>query len=156
MTAFCHCADCQKQSGGAFSVNVLVPNDQIEIAGKTLTQYEITGTSGQKVTRNFCNRCGSPLTTVLDAFGGLAAIKAGTLDDSSWVKPGIEIWCDSAQPWGVVGDGLQKAPQNPEPRLPGLAPSAPAAGPSASLPAAGLGPGLTLDVESHKVIHIQS
>ncbi len=113
MIAVCHCADCQKQSGGAFSVNVLVPNDQIAIGGKTLTRYEVNGTSGKNVTRNFCNRCGSPLTTVLEGFGGLAAIKAGTLDDSSWVKPGIQIWCDSVQPWGEWADDLQKAPQNP-------------------------------------------
>ena len=46
-------------------------------------------------------------------FGGLAAIKAGTLDNSSWVKPGIQIWCDSAQPWGVLTDDLKEAAQNP-------------------------------------------
>ncbi len=113
MIAVCHCADCQKQSGGPFSVNVLVPGDQVEMGGETLTQYKINGASGQNVTRNFCNRCGSPLSTVLEAFGGLAAIKAGTLDDSSWVKPTIQIWCDSSQPWSVVADDLQKAPQNP-------------------------------------------
>ena len=113
MIAVCHCVDCQKQSGGAFSVNVLVPNDQVEMVGETLTQYKINGASVQNVTRNFCNRCGSPISTVLDAFGGLAAIKSGTLDDSSWVKPSIQIWCDSAQPWGVLADDLQKAPQNP-------------------------------------------
>ncbi len=113
MIAVCHCVDCQKQSGGAFSVNVLVPNDQLEMVGETLTQYKINGASGQNVTRNFCNRCGSPISTVLDAFGGLAAIKSGTLDDRSWVKPTIQIWCDSAQPWGVLAGDLQKAPQNP-------------------------------------------
>lgn len=113
MIAVCHCTDCQKQNGTAFSVNVLVPNDQIEIGGETLTQYETTGTSGKKVLRSFCNRCGSPLTTLFEGFGGLAAIKVGTLDDNSWVKPGVQIWCDSIQPWGVVADDLKKAPQNP-------------------------------------------
>ena len=113
MIAVCHCADCQKQSGSPFSVNVLVPGDQVEMAGETLTQYKVNGTSGQNVTRNFCNRCGSPLSTVLDAFGGLAAIKSGTLDDSSWVEPTIQIWCDSSRSWGVLADDLKKAPQNP-------------------------------------------
>ena len=113
MIAVCHCTDCQKQNGTAFSVNVLVPYDQIEISGETLTQYESAGTSGKKVLRNFCNRCGSPLATLFEGFGGLAAIKVGTLDDSSWVKPGVQIWCDSLQPWGVVADDLKKAPQNP-------------------------------------------
>lgn len=29
----------------------------------------------------------------------LAFIKAGTLDDRSWLVPEMEAWCDSAQPW---------------------------------------------------------
>ncbi len=113
MIAVCHCTDCQKQNGTAFSVNVLVPFDQVEISGESLAQYESTGTSGQKVSRNFCSNCGSPLATLFEGFGGLAAIKVGTLDDNSWVKPGVQIWCDSLQPWGVVTDELDKAPKNP-------------------------------------------
>jgi len=113
MVAVCHCTDCQKQSGSAFSVNVLVPHGEIETTGDALSKFDIKGTTGQNVSRNFCNKCGSPLFNVLDAFGGLAAIKAGTLDDSSWVKPGIQIWCDSAQSWGVLTDDLKEAAQNP-------------------------------------------
>jgi hypothetical protein len=30
---------------------------------------------------------------------GLALIKAGTLDDPKWVKPTMEVYCSSAQPW---------------------------------------------------------
>lgn len=113
MIAVCHCPDCQRQTGTAFSVNVLVPNDQVEMSGPSLTQYVVKGDSGNTVTRNFCNKCGSPLSTVLDEFGGLAAIKSGTMKDSSWVKPNIQIWCDSAQSWGVLDDAIQKAPKNP-------------------------------------------
>ncbi len=113
MVAVCHCTDCQKQSGGAYFVNVGVPNESIAMAGDTLTRYDVVGASDQTVSRYFCNRCGWPLTTVPEAFGGLAVIKAGMLDDSSWVEPGIQIWCDSARSWGVLADGLQKAPRNP-------------------------------------------
>lgn len=113
MTAVCHCSDCQKQTGSPFSVNVLVPGDQVKMEGETLTQYVINGDSGQKVVRNFCNRCGSPLSTVLDAFDGLAAIKSGTLTDSSWVKPTIEIWCDAKQPWAEIDGSLPQADRNP-------------------------------------------
>lgn len=113
MMAVCHCTDCQKQSGSAFSINVLVPRDQLEVEGEALTQFDVKGNSGANVSRNFCNLCGSPLFNVLDHFGGMAAIKAGTMDDSSWVKPGVQIWCDSARSWGVLDDDIEKAPQNP-------------------------------------------
>ena len=113
MVAVCHCSDCQKQSGSPFSVNVLVPNAEIAWDGETRSQYVVDGDSGQPVTRNFCRNCGSPLATELPAFNDLAALKAGTLDDSSWVKPTIQIWCDDARTWGVLDDGIQKAPRNP-------------------------------------------
>ncbi len=113
MMAVCHCTDCQKQSGSAFSINVLVPRDQLEVEGEALTQFDVKGNSGANVSRNFCNLCGSPLFNVLDHFGGMAAIKAGTMDDSSWVKPGVQIWCDSARSWGVLDDDIEKEPQNP-------------------------------------------
>ncbi len=113
MTVVCHCPDCQKQSGSAYSTNVLVPTESISFKGESRGQYVVNGDSGQPVTRNFCRNCGSPLTTELQAFDNLAAVKAGTLDDSSWVKPTIQIWCNSAQPWGPIDPSIAKAPANP-------------------------------------------
>ncbi|MEM7446592.1 MAG: GFA family protein [Pseudomonadota bacterium] len=113
MIAVCHCTDCQRQSGSPFSVNVLVPVEEIEISGAPLKQFVINGDSGMKVTRRFCSDCGSPLTTQLEAFNNLAAIKAGTLDDSTWVKPTIQIWCDSAQSWAHVDADIDRAAANP-------------------------------------------
>jgi len=113
MIAVCHCTDCRRQSGGPFSVNVVVPTKAIAFEGDTRAQFVMSGKSGQPVTRNFCNRCGSPLTTEMPAFGHLAAIKAGTLDDSSWVKPTIQIWCDTTEPWSIVDDNIDSAPANP-------------------------------------------
>lgn len=113
MIVICHCTDCQRQSGSPFSVNVLVPVDKVRMEGETLTQYVINGDSGKTVIRNFCNRCGSPLSTVMEAFGNLAAIKSGTLKDSSWVKPTIQIWCDSGRPWGILDDTIPKTGRNP-------------------------------------------
>lgn len=113
MMAVCHCTDCQKQTGTAFSVNVLVPTNTVTFEGSSLSQYVMDGKSGTSVIRNFCNNCGSPLSTELNAFGELSAIKAGTLDDSSWVKPGVQIWCDTAQPWGKLDDTIDCTGANP-------------------------------------------
>lgn len=113
MMVTCHCTHCQKQSGSGFSVNVVVPADSVTLSGDTLTTYEDTGTSGQPVLRMFCNRCGSPILSDVKAAGGLYFIKAGTLDDSSWVVPGAEIWCDSRVAWGTAGEDTAKMPANP-------------------------------------------
>ena len=42
-------------------------------------------------------------------------ILTGTLDDASWVKPTMEIFCDSAQPWVKLGGDIQSFPKMPAP-----------------------------------------
>lgn len=97
MTALCHCTHCQRQSGGAFSVNVAVAKGSLEFQGSEPATYEDRGESGGKVLRRFCGKCGSSLLSEVDATPTLDWLKAGTLDDTSWVQPQASIWCDSAQ-----------------------------------------------------------
>ncbi len=100
LTAICHCADCQKQTGSAFSIVVGVRRDQLHVRGDSLTSVTTTGTdTNLQAARQFCNRCGSPIASLSDATPDLALIKAGTLHDRSWLDPQLEVWCNSAQPW---------------------------------------------------------
>ena len=94
----CHCRNCQKESGSAFSIVVAAPQPALTVQGDLKT-YEDKGDSGQPMCRRFCPACGS---TVLDegaAMPGILMIQVGTLDDPGWVKPAMQIYCDSAQPW---------------------------------------------------------
>ncbi len=109
----CHCPDCQKQTGTAFSVNVLVPTKSIIFEGEARRQYVVLGDTGKPVVRNFCGNCGSPLSTEMEGFGNLAAVKAATLDDDSWVKPEIQIFSDTAKHYCTPNDELKKWPRNP-------------------------------------------
>jgi hypothetical protein len=40
-------------------------------------------------------------------------LKAGTLDDTSWVKPSLAVWCQSAQPWTADAENVPRFAQNP-------------------------------------------
>ena len=99
-TAVCHCQHCQRQSGGAFSVNLLVHESQLTVSG-VLQTYEETGERGDAVyvRRRFCGSCGSPIVSEIVQREGLVAVKAGTLDDTSNVQPTVEVWCIDRQPW---------------------------------------------------------
>jgi hypothetical protein len=113
LVAICHCTHCQKQSGGAFSVNVCMPKGSLQFtAGKTAV-FEDEGSSGMPVHRHFCASCGSPIYTDAAAAPQLDFLKAGTLDDTSWVKPAISIWCQSAQGWVPYQEGVPRFPQGP-------------------------------------------
>ena len=104
-TAACHCTDCQKQTGTAFSVIVAVPTDAFHVEGDSLASVTTIGSDhGQEVDRRFCRECGSPIVTLTPAAPGMAIVKAGTLDDTSWLDPTLHIWTESAQAWVTTGD----------------------------------------------------
>ena len=99
-TAACHCTECQKQTGTSFSVIVVVPRNALRIEGDSLSSFTTVGTDSEaEVSRQFCRECGSPIASLADAAPELAYIKAGTLEDRSWLDPQLHVWCDSAQPW---------------------------------------------------------
>jgi hypothetical protein len=43
-------------------------------------------------------------------------IQVGTLDDASWVKPAMQIYCDSAQPWVQLAGDMARFPKMPPSR----------------------------------------
>ena len=99
-TAVCHCRDCQKQAGSALSILAVFPRDQVSFEGK-ISCFEGRGSSGNAVLRNFCGECGSPIYSDSDVMAdrGIIAIKAGTLDDVSDLKPSAQYWVSNRHDW---------------------------------------------------------
>lgn len=107
----CHCKNCQKETGSAFVGVVGLPAPALTVTGKTTT-YDSVGDSGSATHRSFCPTCGSTITHSADVMPGLAMVNIGNLDDPSWAKPAMQIYCDSAQPWAIL-PGLQAFPKMP-------------------------------------------
>ena len=112
MMAICHCKNCQKQTSTSFSILVAVPKGSLNIEGE-LSAYNDQGSSGQAVIRQFCGKCGSPIMSDVAALPTMDFLKAGTLDDTSWLKPEAQLWCDSAQSWIKLDDDIAQIAQNP-------------------------------------------
>ena len=102
----CHCKDCQKQAGSAFSVVGVSARDDLKLTG-ALTSFTHPGSSGQDVTRKFCGLCGSPVLTDTDAARdqGIIFFKAGTLDSTTDLAPTVHYWTGSAQAWFAMPEG---------------------------------------------------
>jgi hypothetical protein len=111
----CHCKNCQKGTGTAFSAVVAVPKPQLSVRGP-IKEFSDRGDSGKTLYRRFCPECGSSLFDEAEAMPNVVMILTGTLDDASWVKPQMEIYCDSAQPWVQLGGDRQRFPKMPPPR----------------------------------------
>jgi len=113
--AVCHCADCQRQTGNPFSVLVAVPRAAFEVEGASLASFATIGEDhGGETQRSFCSACGSPLFSIAAVAPELAFIKAGSLDDSSWVEPAVEAWTSSAQPWSPRFEQAAQLARGPE------------------------------------------
>jgi hypothetical protein len=99
-TAVCHCDHCQRQGGSAFSVNLVAHQSQLSITGELKT-YEERGELGDDVyvRRRFCGSCGSPIVSEIVKSEGIVAVKAGTLNEKSEIRPNVEAWCVDRQPW---------------------------------------------------------
>jgi len=96
--AVCHCKHCQRQAGSAFSIVVAVRASAFRLQGETRV-YADRGDSGGAVERHFCGTCGSPVYSVVAARPTVRFIKAGTLDDTTFLAPKTHVWCDSAWAW---------------------------------------------------------
>jgi hypothetical protein len=98
--ALCHCTSCQRQTGTAFSIVIGVPAAVFIVEGDTLASFPTTGeVHGTTTLRHFCSNCGSPIYSSVAAMPEVVYIKAGTLDDASWLTPNAEVWTRSALPW---------------------------------------------------------
>ena len=48
-----------------------------------------------------------------EVFSGMKALKASSLDDSSWVRPQMDIFLKSKQPWIELAADTQKFSEGP-------------------------------------------
>jgi hypothetical protein len=105
-TFYCHCTDCQKETGGPFATELFVKANSLEIDGE-LREFQKRGDSGKIVTRRFCTTCGTTVVTVFESDEHVC-VKACTLDDASGLESEFHLYVSSKQPWGVIADGLQQ------------------------------------------------
>ena len=108
-TVVCHCRNCQKQAGSAFSVVAFFPRDSLQLEGELQT-FEDKGTSGQTVFRRFCGNCGSPVITDTENAPemGLIFIKAGTLDEVDDLMPSVHVWTERKHCWLTLAEDQVK------------------------------------------------
>ncbi|MDA9356379.1 GFA family protein [Gammaproteobacteria bacterium] len=111
-THHCHCSDCQRSTGSGKATILFVAKKHIEIEG-TLKFYEVKGSSGSHVRRGFCENCGSAILSYTKEIPHIQYIKAGSLNDSSWVKVDSNFFTDSAHDWNKPDETIKSFKGNP-------------------------------------------
>src|SRR3954462_13806657 len=92
----CHCADCRKESGSAFTVYGQWPVEAFEVSG------EISSYDG----RGFFSLWWARLLNPIDPGDALIEIRLGSLDQAPFeLKPEAEIWVKRRESWLLPVEG---------------------------------------------------
>jgi len=96
----CHCRDCKHVSGGPCAPVAYVKLSSFRVTKGRLSYYATESMAMGENKRGFCGRCGSRITGGETADG--IGILAGSMDDSSWFTPQVDIQVEDAQPWDCM------------------------------------------------------
>ncbi|KAF2686332.1 hypothetical protein K458DRAFT_298314 [Lentithecium fluviatile CBS 122367] len=100
-TVLCHCLNCKRITGSAYSTNVTVPSSAIRTQG-TPKQFTFDSGQGPIFRISFCDTCSSALWKESDAegFKGLHLIQSGALGpDFDNYPPNGEIFTPFRSKW---------------------------------------------------------
>ncbi|KAH6638469.1 DUF636 domain protein [Boeremia exigua] len=108
--ALCHCLDCRKITGSAFSTNFIVPNEGFSVTKGSPKSFSKKAESGNFITSNFCGDCGSTLWRQSETFGDTKIIKVGTIDGTAIedIKPTSELFIANRISWVSPVEGAEQ------------------------------------------------
>lgn len=112
-TVACHCTDCQRQSGSAFGMTLLINETDFRLLQGELKSYTSTSEAGRAKLGAFCPDCGTRIYHKPEWRKGFVSVKPGTLDDTGWLRPDMHLWTDSKQPWVTIPDGVKAYEKQP-------------------------------------------
>jgi hypothetical protein len=102
----CHCLNCQRQTGSAFVVNLLVESDRVELVDGEPQPVDVPRDDGSAQRIYRCPDC---QVAVYSDYGRpeVLFVRGGTLDDPRGVTPDVHIYTKSKVGWVVLPDGAQ-------------------------------------------------
>jgi hypothetical protein len=104
----CHCESCRRASGAHAVAWATVACDTFKVLSGTLRSYA----SSPPVLRQFCERCGTPLTYWNQGSPETIDITVATLDSPGAMAPVDHIWMEDAVAWDRPQDGLPQFPRS--------------------------------------------
>jgi hypothetical protein len=101
----CHCLNCQRQTGSAFVINLLIEADRVQLLAGEAEPVAVPRDDGSEQT---IWRCPSCQIAVFSQYSSprVRFVRAGTLDDPSAVAPDVHIFTRSKLPWVTLPDSV--------------------------------------------------
>jgi hypothetical protein len=97
-THCCHCLNCQRQTGSAFVINLLIEADRVEVLAGEPQPADVPRDDGSTQRIYRCPDC---QVAVFSEYGWpeVRFVRGGTLDEPSSVSPDVHIFTKSKLPW---------------------------------------------------------
>jgi hypothetical protein len=94
----CHCLSCQRQTGSAFVINLLIEAARVDLLTGEPQPVDVPRDDGS-VQRIY--RCPTCQVAVFSEYGRpeVRFVRAGTLDKPSSITPDVHIFTRSKVPW---------------------------------------------------------
>jgi hypothetical protein len=96
----CHCSWCQRETGSAFAMNVLIEATRVTLTEGDLATVTLPSASGRGQRVTCCSAC---LVALWSSYAGagpaILFLRAGTLDRAGEIEPDIHIYTSTRLPW---------------------------------------------------------
>lgn len=104
-THCCHCLNCQRQTGSAFVINLLIETDRVELLAGDPEPVPVPRAGGKKQRIWRCPTC---QVAVFSQYTSprIRFVRGGTLDAPSTVAPDVHIFTRSKLPWLTLPDSV--------------------------------------------------
>jgi hypothetical protein len=104
-THCCHCLNCQRQTGSAFVINLMIEADRVAILTGKPRPLEVPRDDGSTQRIYRCPHC---QVAVFSEYGSsdVLFVRAGTLDEPSSVSPDVHVFTRSKLPWLLLPEGI--------------------------------------------------
>ena len=104
-THCCHCLNCQRQTGSAFVINVLIEVDRVELLSREPQPVEVPRDDGSTQRIYRCPAC---QVAVYSEYGRpeVLFVRGGTLDQPSGITPDVHIFTKSKVGWVTLPNGV--------------------------------------------------
>jgi hypothetical protein len=116
--SLCHCLDCQRRTGGAFSIAAFYEREQVGVVRGASRTFERPSASGFPVRFHFCGRCGSNVFWEPQRMPGLIGVAVGAFADPGFPRPEQSVWTRDKHAWLSLPEDMAQFEVNPPPRAP--------------------------------------
>ena len=108
----CHCRECRYFSGGQANASIVISKENFRVLKGELKTFSRDDLKSPRV-RYFCEKCGTHICVESPPRPGMLVLKVGTIDQHSWFRPDVAIFCVDKQPFHEIPQGCQAHEQMP-------------------------------------------